>query len=51
MQWMLPYRGHSLVVLTNENESPARYALGLSVLDFLLGVPPPTPSWPCVWPC
>ena len=45
MQWMLPYRGHSLVVLTNENESPARYALGLSVLDFLLGVPPPTPSW------
>ena len=32
MQWMLPFRGHSLVVLTNENESPARYALALTVL-------------------
>ena len=42
---MLPFRGHSLVILTNEDESPARYVLALSVLDALLGLQPATPSW------
>lgn len=45
LQMMLPMRGSSFVVLTNENESPARYALALSVLDALLGLQPAVPSW------
>lgn len=44
-QAMLPLLGHSIVVLTNENESPARFVIMLQVLDFLLGHEPPVPSW------
>jgi CubicO group peptidase (beta-lactamase class C family) len=45
LQMMLPFRGHSIVILTNENESPARFALGLALLDHLLGLEAPSPSW------
>lgn len=45
LQWMLPFHGHAFVVLTNENDSPARFALGLAVADALLGLAPPTPSY------
>ena len=42
---MLPFLGHSVVVLSNEEGSPARYALTLTLLDALLGLEPPQPSW------
>ena len=44
-QAMLPELGHSIVVLSNENESPARFAILLAILDHLLGLAPPVPSW------
>ena len=44
-QALLPFLGHSVVVLTNENQSPARFALMLTLLDAMLGLEPPTPSW------
>lgn len=44
-QAMLPLLGHSIVVLTNENESPARFVIMLRILDHLLGLEPPMPSW------
>ena len=34
---MLPWLGHSVVVLTNQNQSPARFAIVLQLLDFLTG--------------
>jgi hypothetical protein len=40
-QAMLPMLGHSIVVLSNENESPARFVIQFLVLDFLLGLEPP----------
>ena len=42
---MLPLLGHSIVVLSNENQSPARFVIMLRVLDYLLGLEPPVPSW------
>ena len=42
-QAMLPLLGHAVVVLSNENESPARFVVVLRVLDFLLGLEPPAP--------
>ena len=42
---MLPFLGHSVVVLTNENQSPARFALMLTILDAMLGLEAPVPSW------
>ena len=44
-QAMLPWLGHSVVVMTNTNESPARFAIVLQLLDFMTGHAPPTPSW------
>lgn len=44
-QAMLPLLGHSVVVLSNENESPARFVIMLQILDHLLGLEPPVPSW------
>ena len=42
-QAMLPLLGHSVVVLSNENESPARFVILLRILDFMLGLEPPKP--------
>ena len=42
---MLPLLGHSVVVFSNENESPARFVIMLRILDYLLGLSPPVPSW------
>lgn len=44
-QAMLPWLGHSVVVLSNQNESPARFAIVLQILDFMTGHAPPAPNW------
>ena len=36
---MLPWLGHSVVVLSNANQNPARFAVVLQILDFLTGNP------------
>ena len=46
-QAMLPLLGHAVVVLSNENESSARFVILLRILDFMLGLEPP--SAPLGW--